>query len=45
MQHRKQKMDGYKENRKDIWETFKIDFGTDIDALSQSITNFRRDNK
>jgi len=37
----KKKMDDYKEDGKENWEKFKVDFNLEMDELNQSFTEFK----
>jgi hypothetical protein len=37
----KKKMDDYKEDGKENWEKFKVDFNLEMDELSRSFTEFK----
>ena len=41
----KKKMDDYQVDGKEKWELFKAEFGRDMDALGESITNFGKSDK
>lgn len=38
-------MDDYQVDGKEKWELFKAEFGRDMDALGESITNFGKSDK
>ncbi len=41
----KKKMDDYQDNGKEKWDIFKAEFGRDMDALGESISNFGKNDK
>jgi hypothetical protein len=41
----KKKMEDYQENGKEKWDLFKAEFGKDMDALGESISNFGKNDK